>query len=112
LHPQLLTPWHAKADGVMLTIRLTPKAAHNGVDGMETLADGRCVLKVRLRAAPHEGEANAALCRFIADLCALAPRAISLRHGGKSRIKLLHIAGDPAAILNALTAQLSSHTKG
>ena len=50
-------------DGVVVTVRLTPKGGRDAIDGIETLADGRAVLKVRVRAAPSEGEANAALCR-------------------------------------------------
>ena len=44
-----------------VTVRLTPKGGRDAVDGIERMADGRSVLKVRVRAAPSEGEANAAL---------------------------------------------------
>lgn len=89
-----------------------PKAAHNGVDGIDRLADGQCVLKIRLRAAPHEGEANAALCRFIADLSHQPARMIKLTKGSKSRIKSVHISGNPSEILERLIAALPSSTKG
>ena len=51
----------AAADGVTVTARLTPKGGRDAIDGVETLADGNTVLKVRVRAAPHEGAANEAL---------------------------------------------------
>ena len=56
----------SQADGLMLTVRLTPRGGRDAIDGIEQLADGRSVLKVRVRAAASEGEANAALVRLIA----------------------------------------------
>ena len=44
-------PWLVEPDGLVLTVRLTPKGGRDGVDGIEARADGRCVLKVRVRAA-------------------------------------------------------------
>ena len=58
-------PWSLTANGVTLTIRLTPKGGRDAIDGVEVMSDGRAVLKVRVRAAPSEGEANAALIRLI-----------------------------------------------
>ena len=49
------------ADGIVLAVRLTPKGGRDSIDGVDTLADGTVVLKARVRAAPSEGEANAAL---------------------------------------------------
>ncbi len=65
----------------MLTVRLTPKGGRDAIDGIERLADGRSVLKVRVRAAPSEGEANAALVRLIAKTLGVAPRAVELVAG-------------------------------
>ncbi len=48
-------PWSAVAGGIALSVRLTPKGGRDGIDGIEILADGRPVLKVRVRAAPSEG---------------------------------------------------------
>ena len=57
-------PWPYQADGLTLAVRLTPKGGRDTIDGIERLADGRGVLKVRVRAAASEGEANAALIRL------------------------------------------------
>jgi uncharacterized protein len=98
-------PWTITADGLIIHIRLTPKAAYDGLDGIEQTSDGRHILKIRLRALPSEGEANKALCSFIAKLCKRPKSAVSLLHGGKSRYKTIHIAGDPDIIL----AQIKTH---
>jgi uncharacterized protein YggU (UPF0235/DUF167 family) len=85
-----------------LTIRLTPKGGRDGIDGIETLSDGRPVLKARVHAAPTEGEANEALCRLIAKSVGVPPRDVTLVAGAAARIKRLTIAGDPPALMAAL----------
>ena len=75
-------------------VRLTPNGGRDAVDGIERLADGRSVLKVRVRAAASEGEANAALLKLIAKTLGVAPRRVELVAGATSRIKRLRIAGD------------------
>lgn len=95
-------PWTAAADGVTLTVRLTPKGGRDAVDGIERLADGRSVLKVRVRAAPSEGEANDALIRLIAKTLHLAPRDVTLAAGATSRVKRLTVSGDGPSLVAAL----------
>lgn len=82
----------------MLNVRLTPKGGRDAVDGIERLADGRAVLKVRVRAAPSEGEANAALIKVVARALGVPPRAVELVAGATSRVKRLRITGDAAAL--------------
>ena len=96
------SPWSALTGGVALAVRLTPKGGRDGLDGTELLADGRSVLKARVRAAPSEGEANDALCRLIAKAMGVPPRDVSLAAGATSRVKRLVIAGDPLRLIAAL----------
>jgi uncharacterized protein len=96
-------PWAACADGLVVTVRLTPRGGRDLVEGVETRADGRCVLKARVRAAATDGEANDALARLIARSAGVAPSAVRLIGGATSRIKRLHIGGDPGALAVALT---------
>ncbi|MGN6570336.1 MAG: DUF167 family protein [Pseudolabrys sp.] len=95
-------PWIAGAGAVTLAVRLTPKGGRDAIDGVETLADGRNVLKVRVRAAPTEGEANDALCRLMAKALGIPPRDVTLSAGATSRIKRLAITGDAATLIAAL----------
>jgi len=88
--------------GVALAVRLTPKGGSDSIDGIELLADGRSVLKARVRAAPSEGEANAALLRLIAKAVGVPPRNVALSAGATARIKRLTISGDPPALIAAL----------
>jgi uncharacterized protein len=105
LHPK---PWVQSADGVALDVRLTPRGGRDAIEGVERRADGRVVLKARVRAAPFEGQANEALCRLLAHELGLAPRQIEITAGEAARIKRLRIAGDPR-MLDVVLARL---TKG
>jgi uncharacterized protein len=95
-------PWSAVAGGVTLAVRLTPKGGRDCIDGIELLADGRAVLKVRVRAAPSEGEANAALVRLLAKAVGLPPRDVALAAGATARIKRLTISGNSPTLIAAL----------
>jgi uncharacterized protein YggU (UPF0235/DUF167 family) len=88
--------------GVTLAVRLTPKGGRDSIDGIELLADGRSVLKARVRAAPSEGEANDALVRLLAKSLGVPPRDVMLAAGATARVKRLAIAGDPAMLIAAL----------
>jgi uncharacterized protein (TIGR00251 family) len=96
------TPWQLGPDGLLLAVRLTPKGGHDAIDGIEQTADGRSVLKVRVRAAASDGEANAALVRLVAKSLAIAPRQVSLIAGATGRLKRLKIAGQAAALAETL----------
>jgi uncharacterized protein (TIGR00251 family) len=95
-------PWRIVPDGLELAVRLTPKGGRDAVDGVERLADGRCVLKMRVRAPASEGEANAALLKLIARTLGVAPRDVRLVAGESARLKRLKIAGVGPALAAAL----------
>lgn len=97
-------PWIVSPTGLSLSVRLTPKGGRDAIDGTEVLADGRAVLKARVRAAPTEGEANAALVRLLAKALDVAPRRVSVVAGTTARIKRVMIEGDRAALAAALGA--------
>src|SRR5262249_7400205 len=104
--PLVEKPWVQLADGVALDVRLTPRSGRDGIEGVERRADGRLVLKARLRAAPFEERANAALCRPLAQERGLARRQVESTAGEGARIKRLRIAGD-ARMLDAMLERLS-----
>jgi uncharacterized protein (TIGR00251 family) len=95
-------PWTAAAGGLLLDVRLTPKGGRDALDGIAPLADGRAVLKARVRAAPHEGAANAALTRLIAKAAGVPASQVTIVGGTTARIKRLRIDGEPRTIAAAL----------
>jgi uncharacterized protein len=95
-------PWASSADGLLVTVRLIPKAGRDSIDGMTHLSDGRAVLRARVSAAPSEGEANSALARLIAKTLRVAPRDVTVVGGATSRIKRILIKGDVGSVVAAL----------
>jgi uncharacterized protein (TIGR00251 family) len=93
-----IRPWSVTGDGLLLTVRVTPKGGRDAIDGIATLADGACVLKLRVRAAASEGEANAAVLRVLADALDVPGRAVRLVAGGRGRVKRVAVAGDGAGL--------------
>jgi len=87
-------PWAVTAGGVVVTVRLTPRGGRDAIDGVERRDDGQWVLKVRVRAAPREGEANDALAALLARAVRVPPRDVALVAGMTGRIKRVMIAGD------------------
>jgi uncharacterized protein YggU (UPF0235/DUF167 family) len=69
---------------------------------VEQLADGRSVLKVRVRAAASEGEANAALVKLVAKTLGVAARDVSLVAGTTARLKRLKVVGAATTLAAAL----------
>ena len=95
-------PWQIEHNGVSLTVRLTPKGGRDAIDGVELLADGRAVLKARVRAPPDEGKANAALSKLIAKVLAVPARDVMLVAGATARVKRLRIMSDGPTLVAAL----------
>jgi uncharacterized protein YggU (UPF0235/DUF167 family) len=75
------------------------------IEGIEYRADGRAVLKAKVRAAPFEGEANDALRRLIASELGIASRQVEIAAGARARLKRLRILGD-ARLLDAMLGKL------
>lgn len=101
--PQALAWRHADAC-VIVRFRLTPKSSKDSVDGLEVTADGPA-FKVRVRAIPEDGAANAALERLVSAWLGVAKSNVRLVGGGKSRIKSICIDGEAGDLEQRLRAQ-------
>src|SRR3979411_730636 len=97
-----MDPWRYSTQGVSVALRVTPRGGRDEIDGVETLANGRSVVKVRVRAIAEGGEANRAVTELLAKalgvpkgkgrvLCATTPRP-----------KQIAVDGDPAKLGEAL----------
>ena len=96
-------PWHTDPHGVVLHIRLQPRASRNRLLGL--YADA---LKVALTAPPVDGAANAALMTFVGQLLAVPRATVSLQTGIKSRTKQVLVrTPTPTLVIHKLTEQLA-----
>jgi uncharacterized protein YggU (UPF0235/DUF167 family) len=86
----------------MLAVRVTPRGGRDAVDGCELLADGRAVLKLRVRAAPDGGDANAAVLKLLGKALGLRQADVTLSAGATARLKQIALRGDGATLAQAL----------
>ncbi|MBZ9767778.1 DUF167 family protein [Mesorhizobium sp. CA6] len=98
------TPFRLRENGIDLFVRLTPKAALDRIEGVETAADGRNHLKARVRAVPENGAANTALERLMAKALGVPVSAVSVVAGGTSRLKTLRVVGEGAELAKSVEA--------
>jgi uncharacterized protein (TIGR00251 family) len=76
------------AGGVILSVRLQPRAARNEIVGPH--GDS---LKIKVTAPPVDSAANEALVQLLADRLDLARNRIELVRGHTSRQKSVHLTG-------------------
>ncbi len=105
--PPAAIPFTAAAGGVRLRLKVTPRARRDRVEGLAPEADGGVALKVSVTAAPEDGKANAAVIKLLAAEWGVAKSTIEVVLGAADRRKLLHVAGDAAALGRLLTAWLA-----
>jgi uncharacterized protein (TIGR00251 family) len=74
---------------VKISVRLQPKAFREELRGW----DEGGVLRVRVKEAPVDGAANAALIRLLAKCLGISRGAISIIHGATGRNKILKVEG-------------------
>lgn len=91
------------ADGFRLRVRLTPKSSADWIDGPGADASGAAHLKARVRAAPEDGKANAALEALLAKTLGVPKSAVRVEKGATSRLKTVAVRGDAEALARAKT---------
>jgi uncharacterized protein len=95
-------PWRYSTQGISVTLRVTPRGGRDDIDGVETLANGRAVVKVRVRALADGGEANRAVTELLAKALGVAKARVRILSGTTSRLKQVAVDGDPAKLGEAL----------
>ena len=81
-----------EADGVVLEVLVQPRASRTRVVGEH---DGR--LKIQLAAPPVDGEANAALVAFLADVLSVRKQDVAIVRGETGRRKSVRVRAVTAA---------------
>ncbi len=91
--------------GVVLRVRLTPLGVADRIDGVEADSAGKRHIKARVRVAPENGKANAALEALLAKAFGVAKSAVAVERGATARIKSVRVEGiDAVAARARLTA--------
>ncbi|XP_069580583.1 UPF0235 protein C15orf40 homolog [Brachyistius frenatus] len=75
-----------KSGAVTIAVHVKPGSKHNSITGVSAEAVG-----VAVAAPPADGEANAELVRFLAEVLELKRSHVSLDKGSRSRDKLIRV---------------------
>src|SRR5882757_5573297 len=105
-----MDPWRYSTEGISVALRVTPRGGRDDIDGVETLANGRSVVKVRVRAIAEGGEANRAVTELLAKMLGVPKAKVKILAGVTSRLKQVAVSGDPKRLgdaLKRLTAVIS-----
>jgi uncharacterized protein len=97
-------PWRYSAQGVSIALRVTPRGGRDEIDGIEVMASGRAVVKVRVRAIAEGGEANRAVIELLARSLGVPKARLRILSGVTSRLKQVAVDGDPGKLGEALHA--------
>jgi uncharacterized protein (TIGR00251 family) len=100
-------PWRAAKGGVLLAVRVSPKASRDGIDGLCDTPQGPAV-QVRVRAVPDEGKANAAVETVVAKWLGVPGGKVRVARGHKSRVKALEIDGEPGMLAALIAARVEA----
>ena len=102
-----MNPWRTSTGGISVALRVTPRGGRDGIEGVETLGNGRSVVKIRVRAIAEGGEANRAVAELMAKSLGVPKASVRILSGMTSRLKQIAVDGDPARLgesLRKLTA--------
>jgi uncharacterized protein (TIGR00251 family) len=110
-----MDPWRYSTEGISVALRVMPRGGRDDIDGIETLANGRSVVKVRVRAIAEGGEANRAVTDLLAKALGVPKARVRILSGATSRLKQVAIDGDAASLgttLRQLTTSRPDDQKG
>jgi uncharacterized protein (TIGR00251 family) len=99
-------PYRREPDGLLLFLRVTPNAGADRIEGVEERDDGSAVLRIRVRAIPDKGKANAAVIALIAKALDVPKSATTLVAGETARLKTVLVSGEPDALIGRLAPLL------
>ncbi len=107
----MTSPLRPGRGGLLLDVRVTPRASRDEVAGLHSASDGSMSLAVKVMAAPDKGKANKAVIEAVAKWARLPKSALSLVSRETERNKVLLVTGN-AGGLEALIAALKNTNSG
>lgn len=97
-------PYILDEQGVRIAVRLTPRAKRSAIAGIVRDVNERPALAIRIAAPPVDGAANKALILYLSKMLDIPVSAVDIQSGETARLKIVHLAGDSAAIAARLSA--------
>lgn len=88
--------------GVVLFLKVTPKASANKIQGIESASETQQVLKVMVTAVAENGKANEAVIKLISKFLKVPKSSCQLIKGETSRYKTILFSQNPGKIKEKL----------
>lgn len=88
------SPFEPTPDGLLVRLRVTPKASRDAIGDVVADGQGNGVIKVAVTAVPEKGGANAAVIKVLAKAWRMRKTDMRIVQGATSRTKTLLIEGD------------------
>ncbi len=92
--------WFPVVGGIKLRVRVTPRGGRDAVQGIGADADEAPHLKLRVAAAPVDGDANDAVEKLLAKWLGVPKTSVEVVGGQTLRLKTVRIDGDPVQLLH------------
>lgn len=102
-------PYRLTPTGLSLFVRVTPNGGRDAIEGVEIRDDDTAIVRVRVKAVPDKGKANAAVLALLAKTLGVPKSSLSVTSGETARMKTIAVAGDGAALV-ALVDKLAAAT--
>jgi uncharacterized protein YggU (UPF0235/DUF167 family) len=85
---------------------VTPNAGADRIEGAEQRDDGTAVLRLRVKAVPDRGKANAAVIALLAKALGVPKSAVTLVAGDTARLKTVAVEGESEELARRLAGLL------
>jgi uncharacterized protein (TIGR00251 family) len=96
--------YRVSPEGVLVSLRVTPNAGRDVIDGVETRDDNSIVLRIRVAAVPDKGKANAAVIVLLAKKLGVPKSSLRLVSGETARMKTVLVEASFEALAPKLAA--------
>lgn len=89
-------------DGIKFQVKVVPNASKNHIGEIALDGNQKPYLKISVNCAPVDNKANKAVIALLAQTWKLKKTQITIKQGSLAKNKLIHITGDPDALLSRL----------
>ena len=89
-----MTFYEKNSQGILLKVKLNPKAKQNNIAGLLVDKDNNSILKINVTAAPENNKANKALIDLLAAKMGIAKSNFEIIAGKTSKNKKILVSGD------------------
>lgn len=97
----------SNADGISLTVKVSPKSHRNEIKSIVDLPHGRTGLAIRVCPPAADGAANEAVVRLLARLFEVPSSSVEINSGTTSRVKTISVKGPPGLLQTRLLKALA-----